>query len=223
MYCAMTQAKPHDRPGWRGLHGLVIIAFFWLLSGVPSFRVWPLFMLAPLAAYAVLVAVVPSLRSTFRPWRFGRVTLPGLAATIVLAFGSAAVLLLFESRSHPDLRGFAAVLRGTLAGSVLLFGITFSIANAVIEEIIFRGILFDAAESQWGVWPAVAITTVLFGLGHLHGYPPGAFGAVLAAVFGLCLACLRVYTGGLGLPIIAHIAADATIFKIIADAGVFAS
>jgi membrane protease YdiL (CAAX protease family) len=218
----MSPANPHNRGGWRGLHGLVIIALFWLATGVAALQVWPLFMLAPVVAYALLVALVRPLRSTFRPWRFGRVTAPAVAATLVLALGSMAVLLLFESRTHPDLGGFGAVLRGSLAGSVLLFGVVFSIANALIEEIIFRGILFDAAESQWGVWPAVAITTLLFGLGHLHGYPPGIFGAVLAAVFGLCLGCLRVYTGGLGLPVIAHIAADATIFKILVDARVFA-
>jgi membrane protease YdiL (CAAX protease family) len=66
----------------------------------------------------------------------------------------------------------------------------------------------------------VGISTLLFGLGHLHGYPPGHVGALLAGIFGFCLGCLRVYTGGLGLPVIAHIAADATIFQIVADAGV---
>src|SRR4051812_1018344 len=109
----MTEAKPHDRAGWRGLHGLVIIGLVWLGSGIRAFQVWPWFMLAPLAAYAVLVALVPPLRSTFRAWRFGRVSPPAVAATIMLALVSAAVLLLFESRTHPDVRGFGAVLPGS--------------------------------------------------------------------------------------------------------------
>ena len=218
----MMEANPHDCPGWRGLHGLVFLVVFGLLGGMAALRVWPLFMLAPLVAYAVLVSLVPPLRAAFQPWRFGRVTRPAVAATIVLALGSVAVLLIFERRIQPDLSGFAAVLPRSLAGSVLLLGVVFSIGNALIEEIIFRGILFDAAASQWGAWPAVAITTLLFGLAHLHGYPPGNVGTVLAAVFGYGLGALRVYTGGLGLAVIAHIAADATIFKILVDGGVFA-
>lgn len=219
----MTDAKPNDRRGWRGLHGLLIIAFTWLAIRVPALRLWPLFMLVPLAAYAALVGVVPPLRATFRPWRFGRVTRTALAATAIVALGSSAVLLIFESRTHPDLRAFGTVLAGSVAGNLLLFGILFSLGNALIEEVIFRGILFDAAESQWGVWPAVALTTLLFALGHLHGYPPGPLGAVLAGIFGLCLGWLRVYTGGLGLPVLAHIVADATIFKILCHAGVFSA
>jgi membrane protease YdiL (CAAX protease family) len=219
----MTEAKPHDRAGWRGLHGVVIIASFWLANGVEGFRRWPLLMGVPLAAYAVLVGLVPPLRGTFRPWRFGRVTGPAVAATLVLAVGSSVVLLYFESRTHPDLRAFGAVLSNWVGGSVLLFGALFSVGNALLEEIIFRGILFDASESQWGQRFAIAVSATLFGLGHLHGYPPGTLGAVLAGIFGLCLGCLRVHTGGLGLPVIAHIAADATIFKIVVDSGVFAT
>lgn len=210
----------HDRSGWRGLHGLALVALFWLAGAVQAFRIWPVFMLAPVAAYAVLVVLLPPLRATSRPWRVGRVTWRAAAATLFLALGSSAVLLFFESHAHPDLRAYGDALPGSPAGSVLLFGGLFSIGNALFEEVIFRGILFDAAESQWSVWPAVGITSVLFGLAHLHGYPPGPTGALLAAIFGLCLGWLRVYTGALGWPVIAHIAADATIFKILADAGV---
>lgn len=53
----------------------------------------------------------------------------------------------------------------------------------------------------------------------MHGYPPGLLGAALAGIYGLALAWLRVFTGGLGLPVITHIVADATIFIIVVRAG----
>jgi membrane protease YdiL (CAAX protease family) len=84
-----------------------------------------------------------------------------------------------------------------------------------MEELVFRGILFDAIDSQWGPWISLIGTAVLFGLGHLHGYPPGMIGAVLAMLFGLALGALRVWTGRLLSPILAHIAADATIYSIV--------
>ena len=70
---------------------------------------------------------------------------------------------------------------------------------------------------------ALGGTTVLFGLGHLHGYPPGPLGAVLAGLFGLALGLLRLRTGGLGLAIAVHVSADATIFGLLWSSGAFGS
>jgi membrane protease YdiL (CAAX protease family) len=66
---------------------------------------------------------------------------------------------------------------------------------------------------------ALAATTVLFALGHLHGYPPGPLGAVLAGIFGLALGLLRLWTGGLGLAIAVHVCVDATIFGLLSCSG----
>jgi membrane protease YdiL (CAAX protease family) len=54
----------------------------------------------------------------------------------------------------------------------------------------------------------------------MRGYPSGALGALLAGIYGVCLGWLRVFSGGLGLPVLAHIAADATIFTMVANSGV---
>ncbi|MDB6153237.1 MAG: family intrarane metalloprotease [Chthoniobacteraceae bacterium] len=104
-------------------------------------------------------------------------------------------------------------------GGIIYTGIVFSLLNAIFEELVFRGVLYDALESQWGAWGAVVATAAMFGYGHLRGYPPGLPGVVLAGIYGLALGWLRVRTGGLGLPIAAHIAADATIFVIVASTG----
>lgn len=106
-------------------------------------------------------------------------------------------------------------------GGIIPFAILFSLLNAVCEELIFRGILFDALASHWSPWTAAVFTALLFGYGHLQGYPPGPRGAMLAGLFGLALGCLRILTGGLALPILAHIAADATIITLLTRAGAF--
>jgi hypothetical protein len=187
---------------------------------IPVFHLWPLLWLVPLAAYATLVAMVPPLRATFRPWHFGRVSTKTVIATAVIALGSCTALAAFQSIMRPDVSTFAGFLPVHTLGGVLAVGVLFSIFNALFEEIIFRGVLFDAIESQWGVAMAVAATAFLFGYGHMHGYPPGMLGAILAGIYGICLGWLRTFSGGLGLPVIAHIAADATIFTFVARAGV---
>ncbi len=107
-------------------------------------------------------------------------------------------------------------------GKNLLFaGICFSAANATLEELIFRGLLWEAAAAEWNVGIALAATTILFGVGHLHGYPPGPLGAALAGIFGLALGLLRWWTGGLGLAIAVHVCADATIFGVLSWSGAF--
>ena len=51
--------------------------------------------------------------------------------------------------------------------------------------------------------------------------PPGRVGAGLAFLYGIALGALRMFTGGLALPILAHVAADAAIYMLIARTGVF--
>jgi membrane protease YdiL (CAAX protease family) len=216
----VNESTASSHADWRALHGLLVFALIAGATFFPAFRVWPLIWFVPLAAYAVLVALLPPLRANFRPWRFGRVTRPAVLATMGIALVSCSALVAFHVFVHPDVRAYGTFLPVSTLGGVLAVGVLFSVFNALFEEIIFRGILFDAVESQWGAWGAVVATAFLFGYGHLRGYPPGLFGAVLAGVYGLGLGWLRLFTAGLGLSVIAHIAADATIFTIIARSGV---
>jgi len=81
------------------------------------------------------------------------------------------------------------------------------------------GVKLDALQSQWGMWVTLSATALLFGLGHLRGYPSGVTGACLAALFGFAMGVLRLWTGGLALPIVAHMAADATLYGILVHSG----
>jgi membrane protease YdiL (CAAX protease family) len=119
----------------------------------------------------------------------------------------------------PDVHALAARLPRTLLGSAVLAGACFSLMNALLEEIFFRGVTYDALESQWGWRTAVIISGALFGAFHIAGYPPGPLGAVMAGVYGIMLGWLRRRTGGLLWPTIAHVVADATIFVILVHAG----
>lgn len=204
---------------WKALHGFLFFALLVAATFVPLFRTWPLIWIAPLAGYFALVVLLRPLRTTFTGWSFGRVNSPAILATIVIAVLSSATLMLFQSWSQPDLHTYASALPKLPGGAILIAGIVFAILNAFLEELIFRGVLFTAIESQVNTTMTVIITAALFGYGHMHGYPPGPIGAVLAGIYGLMLGWLRVFTGGLGLPVLAHIVADATIFVIVVRAG----
>ncbi len=209
-------------PDWRAAHGFLLVGLVAGTIYVPALRGWPQFWLAPLAAYLSLVRLVPPLWASFAGWRFGRVTGIALVAAVTIAAVSCGALLVFQAIAQPDLHAYAKLFPHDPWGGIWLWGVGFAVVNALIEEIVFRGILFDAVESQLGGWGAVLVTATLFGLGHLGGYPPGISGAILAGIYGLALGGLRLWTGGIGLTFAAHIVADATIFMIVVQSGVLA-
>ena len=205
---------------WRASHGLALLVLIIATGLFPVLRVWPWPWLVSIAAYFLLVAVVPPLRASFRPWRFGRVSTFSIVATLVIAVGSGAVLVVFHVFNRYALGFLPMLLPHRMLGSVFIAGVVVSILNGLFEEVVFRGVFFDAIEAPCGAWGAVAATAAIFGYAHMHGYPSGPLGALLAGIYGLALGWLRVITGGIGLPVIAHIAADATIFTIAARSGI---
>ncbi|GGZ26041.1 CPBP family intramembrane metalloprotease [Streptomyces nitrosporeus] len=92
---------------------------------------------------------------------------------------------------------------GSPAGAVGLFG--FMAAAAVMEELLFRGVLFRITEERFGTWIAMALTAVLFGAAHLLNPNASLWGATAIAVeAGGMLAAAYVATRTLWLPIGLH-------------------
>jgi membrane protease YdiL (CAAX protease family) len=171
--------------------------------------------LLPLFSYSVVVIAWPRLRRTAPRLGLGRMTGWPLAAAVAVAIVTSAALLAFDHLARPDVADLRAKLPSF--GNLLIAGICFSIVNATLEELIFHGLLWEFIATEWNSSVALIGTTIVFGLGHVNGYPPGPLGAVLAGPFGLALGILRSWTGGLGLAIAVHICADATVFWLISS------
>ena len=203
------------------LHGLIFFGLAWVAGANPALGAWPLPLAAPLIAYVLLIALVPKLRATAPRVRAGRIDALALKMTVAVMIISIGVLVAFDRIMHPDVGEYRAFLPVSALGGVISAGILFALLNPVLEEVIFRGVLFDAVRSQVGLIATVFITAALFGIAHLRGYPPGPIGAALAFLYGIAMGGLRSLTGGIALPIVAHVAADATIYVLIARTGVF--
>ncbi len=80
--------------------------------------------------------------------------------------------------------------------SVILFGALFP---ALGEELLFRGYLGRGLVARYGVWKGVLLTSLLFGAVHIH-----PFHAVLAAVLGVILHALYLWTRSLLAPMLLH-------------------
>jgi len=171
--------------------------------------------LAPLAIYALIVAVTPPLRrgvqwlrfrapgrrrpcldSRYYPWLFHR-----LGAMV-----RAGAARRQRSRGEDSARR----ADGTTPDRHYV-----SLANALMEEAIFRGVFQEALTAEWGPWPAIVIQGVLFGVVHIQGFPRGLAGLVMASGYGIALGWLRLRSGGMAASCIAHVCADATIFALL--------
>jgi len=205
----------------KAVHGGIFLAALAIGGLVPGLATWPLYLLVPITSYLVLVICVPPLRRSFPGFPLGRLNGLTTLAGVVLIIVSSAVLIGYHLTVAPDVRPLAERLPFGSWDSLILAAICFSVGNAVLEEIAFRGVLYDALDSEWG-WPsAVMVTSVMFGLVHQGGYPSGSLGMVLAGLYGLALGLLRWCSGGLLMPALCHVWADATIFGILVHAGAF--
>jgi len=204
------------------VHGVIFLAAVGAVATALPQPSWPWRLLLPLLAYAAIVLAWPRLRRTFPRPAVGRLVGWPLAAAVALGVATTSVLMAFQALERPDASALAARLPVAAFGNLVLAGVCFSAANAALEELVFRYVLWEVAAAEWNIGVALGGTTVLFGLGHLHGYPPGPLGAVLAGLFGLALGLLRLWTGGLGLAIAVHVCADATIFGLLWWSGDFA-
>ena len=107
--------------------------------------------------------------------------------------------------------------RGCRIWLVPVYMVGFAAINALIEEIIWRGVEMAALEAAFGVGVlALVLQAVQFGLAHYRGgFPNGWSGVGLTFLFGLAMGWLRMRTKGLLVPWVAHAAADFTIIWLV--------
>jgi uncharacterized protein len=124
---------------------------------------------------------------------------PGIALAMVL---TAATLIAFASVHLSWSAGDTTVL----VVNVLAIG--------VVEETLFRGLLWSSLPERWSASRVLLVTSVLFGSWHiLNGLVTGNWRAAfvqaaIASVVGLGIGAVRLRTGWLGLSVVLHAAID---------------
>lgn len=95
------------------------------------------------------------------------------------------------------------ILRSSRA-AVFVVAFMATVTAPIVEEIIYRGILYSAFQRTFGVAFAVFSVTALFALVHVPQYWPSYSTIVLLTLLSLTLTLIRVYTGNLLPCIIMH-------------------
>ncbi len=208
-----------------GASMLVVLTGVW--SGVPLPKdardgttcadwIAPFAVLRALGAALVLTAVAAVLRLC--GWRLGDIGIrresPGavaLAGGILVAVGVAAVLI-GPAVAEPFF-GPLPVDLGNMAA--LVPALVFAIANGLLEETVYRGVLLESVRRLRGVPFALVAQALAFGLAHGVGsdFAGSPLPVMLAtAAGGLGLGVIAIRSGSLLLPIALHAALDIPIY-----------
>ena len=153
----------------------------------------PLTAFASGTAFALVLALL-SLAAGWRP------STPRIRDLAIGAIG-AAVLVVMPRLLHPTMPSVV----GMRPEPFLAWALVTS-AVAIGEEVFLRGALFDAFDRSRGAAVAVAVTSVAFALMHVPLY--GWQVVPLDLGVGLFFAGLRLVTGGVAAPAMAHVLAD---------------
>ena len=150
------------------------------------------------AAFGTMLLVV-ALAAGWRPVltpRTARATLAGIGAGVAAGLVLVALALLIGRDQLPALRPAVPFLPW--------LGVTGLVATA--EEVALRGALFDATERIAGPVVAIAVTSLAFAIMHVPFYGPHVL--LLDLGVGLALGGLRLLSGGVRAPAVAHVVAD---------------
>jgi len=101
-------------------------------------------------------------------------------------------------RFFPSYEDFSnQIFSGSIPFQILAIGI----CAPIMEELCFRGIVFDRLKCLMPTWLAILVSSVLFGIIHMN-----LFQCLYATVLGVALALIYVRYHNLLAPIIAHMA-----------------
>ena len=193
------------------------IAFFLpVLSQVPAIGMMLIVSLSFLIIYPIKPAQV------WTSWaRVGEIKLLTILAIVGIGIISSFALI-FWARSTDNLGIALKMVEGIRyypkVIMVLLVIPCFAILNALVEEIVYRGVLQEAlTEGFKNMYLIVVLQASAFAAFHFAGgFPNGVSGYLLTLLYGSVLGYLRLATKGLMSPVLCHIVADLTIFYYMA-------
>lgn len=134
-------------------------------------------------------------------WKFNTFKIWYIFVIVGLFLALAAVLTTIVGEQDNDLLRILRTSRTVVY--VVAFLATFT--APLIEEVVYRGILYSALQRSFGVVYAVAIVTFLFALVHVPQYYPDFVSISLICLLSLVLTLVRVRTGNLLPCIVLHL------------------
>ena len=125
---------------------------------------------------------------------------------VILIFGILVYILLNVLNIKPPPQPIVGLfLAEKNIALVLISSIIAAVFGPIIEEIFFRGVMYNAVKRKFGVFVGILITSVLFSFLHTHAMTYFLVGFIPIMILGMALAYLYEKTGSLIPSITLHI------------------
>ncbi len=165
------------------------------------------YFIFPILIFTALLIALPSLRKDVDWWKVDLLSnqiLVQAGVAIVLGCG---VMMLYIHFNQESLARFIDMLPTGGLLKIVLLGVAFALLNAVVEEYIIRGMVWNGLAKTFSKPQLITlIQAALFGLSHYWGLPGGLMGVLMVFIWSLAMGYFRIKTGGLIIVIVAHFA-----------------
>jgi len=170
-------------------------------------------------ALVLLVAIYwlahrfPGVRLDFNlRWRFVGWDILIILLFALLTVGGLAGYMHYFVQTHSPMEVFGARAGTTPLLEYWALGVVFALANSLVEEFWFRGLLMGALKPLVPMGRLIVLQAVVFGLIHWFGTPQGVWGVILAGVWGGLLGWWVYVRKSLWPALMVHFLADMLIF-----------
>lgn len=198
------------------LLGLSFGLILWLRGIGALSALWPLPTALALGTVLVVGKLFPFTRGTFGWLKRGELGRTQVAAIVVISAVSAIALVAWYTIVNPDFSDISGRITRMHPVALVFAGLLFSAGNAICEEFVWRGMIYEALErASFPVTAVILLQALSFGFSHINGFPRGVSGIVLASIYGCLIGAVRHNSKGLLAPTIAHAFADAVIYSIL--------
>lgn len=133
-------------------------------------------------------------------WKFNNFKVWHIIVVVVAIFALAGGLTSYFGETDNEL---LKILR-TSRTAVVLVAILATFTAPIVEEVVYRGVLYSALQRTVGVWMAVFLVTLLFAVVHVPQYLPDFVSISMICLLSLILTLVRVWTKNLLPCIILH-------------------
>jgi membrane protease YdiL (CAAX protease family) len=180
---------------------------------------WPsqLWLALGLATYAAVAWFGRGQRRAFDWFTAGTITREVVLAAAASILLSAVAVIIWFLTVRPDINDLIETFVPDWHWALLIAGgLLFSMLNAAVEEMAYRGVLMDALDQSVGAGMLSLLgQAAAFGVFHIIGFPRGWIGVGLAFIFGVMMGLIRRLSGGLLAAWAAHVCTDVVIVSIV--------
>ncbi|TGL33975.1 CPBP family intramembrane metalloprotease [Leptospira koniambonensis] len=178
-------------------------------------NLWPGTLIVALVFYFLAFSKIRK-AELLRWWPKGEVSKQVLGLSILFVLSASIALFLWFYLLDPDISDIKENFPKGEIPLLITAGLGFAIINAIAEEFLFRGILFESLlTAGLSLFWALLFQAISFGILHLYGFPRGWVGIVLAGIYGLMTGLIRILSKGIYYPVLVHFFADITIAGIV--------